>query len=133
MKHCILAVDDEPLNLEIIEGFLDEELYEILMARDGEEAWRILEQSHDRIDVILLDRMMSGLDGIALAERILAHPGMRNIPIIMQSAAAQPKQISEGIGAGVAYYLTKPYTARQLRGLVADAVNGCLSEAAVYP
>lgn len=70
----ILAVDDEPFNLEIIEEYLEVDGYEIHTAEDGLEAWSILEQGANRYDAILLDRMMPQMDGMAVLARIKGHP-----------------------------------------------------------
>lgn len=118
----ILAVDDEPKNLKLIKGFLAD-AYDVVMAADGVLAWEILEKSYADFDAIVLDRMMPNMDGIQLTMKIKAHPVMRDIPIIMQTAAAHKDQIVEGIGAGVYYCLTKPYDAEILLSIVGRAVQ----------
>lgn len=63
------------------------------------------------------------MDGMALTAKIKAHPSMRNIPIVMQTASAYKDQIVEGIKAGVYYYLTKPYDAEMLISVVGSAAQ----------
>ena len=123
MKSKILAVDDEPQNLKLINGYLANMNFEVITANDGVEAWEILEKRHQEIDVILLDRLMPRMDGMALNEKIKADPGMAVIPVIMQTAAAQPDQMVEGIEAGGYYYLTKPYDGPMLVSLVMAAIR----------
>lgn len=125
MKSKILAIDDEQKNLKLIKGFLAGLECELITAKDGLEGWDVLLGSYQEIDVILLDRMMPRMDGMALNARIKSHPEMAKIPVIMQTAAAQPAQVVEGIQAGVYYYLTKPYNA----GMLISLVNAAISKA----
>lgn len=118
-----LVVDDEAINLEIIqEYFADEPWLTVHTAPDGETAWTMLNDERQRFDVILLDRMMPGLDGIGLLQRIKAAPQLAGIPVIMQTAASSPAQIREGLEAGAYYYLTKPYQRDSLIAIVQAAL-----------
>ena len=122
MSHRILAIDDETKNLKLIQGFLGKD-YDVVTAEDGVQGWTVLEESHKDIDVILLDRMMPNMDGMALMAKLKEHPEMKQIPVIMQTAAAQKQQVAEGIKAGVYYYLTKPYDAGVLHSIVEAALR----------
>ncbi len=123
----VLIVDDEAINLEILtEYFADEPGFTLQTAENGEAAWEILQAPDNRFDVILLDRMMPGLDGIALLHRIKAEARLVDIPIILQTAAISPAQIREGLEAGAYYYLTKPYR----RDALLAIVHAALAEAA---
>ncbi len=120
----ILAVDDEPKNLVLIRGFLSREGYDIDTAEDGAIAWEMLKASaRDKYDVVLLDRMMPNMDGMELMENIKTAQGFNDIPLIMQTAAADKAQVAEGIAAGVYYYLTKPYSREALVSIVKAAVD----------
>ena len=116
----ILAVDDEDFNLDILDELLSDAGYEVLTARDGMEAMEVLGRE-DGIDVIVLDRMMPRLDGMDCLRRIKADPRLVSIPVIMQTAAASRDQVTQGIEAGVFYYLTKPYDEQILLSLVRAA------------
>lgn len=125
----ILVVDDEAINLEILtEYFADEPSFSLQTADNGEAAWKILQSPDNRFDVILLDRMMPGLDGIALLRRIKAQSHLVGIPIILQSAAISADQIREGLEAGAYYYLTKPYR----RDALLAIVHAALAETATH-
>ncbi len=102
----ILIVDDEHLNIELIKLHLARAEYEILTAGDGVEAWQVVSKRYDKIDLILLDRNMPNMDGIAFMHKIKSDPNAAHIPVIMQTAASDPERISEGVQAGVYYYLT---------------------------
>lgn len=120
----ILVVDDEPLNLAIIEEYLCEEAsYALDTAQDGECAWRALESSHPPYDLVILDRMMPVLDGMALLKRMKGDARFANVPVIMQTAAAAPDQVREGLAAGAYYYLTKPYEPETLCAVVRAAIG----------
>ncbi|MDD5247722.1 MAG: response regulator [Rhodocyclaceae bacterium] len=122
LSYRILVVDDEALNRAIIAECLDDIAYRLDMAVDGEEAWEKLERSSAPYHLILLDRMMPRLDGMALLQRIKATPRHQRIPVIMQTAAASIDQVCEGIKAGVYYYLTKPYAPEALLAIVRAAL-----------
>ena len=117
----ILVVDDELINREIIvEYFHDQPQFELQVCEGGEEAWQALQQQNGSapIDIVLLDRMMPGLDGIGLLQRIKSDSTLAHVPVIMQTAAGEPRQIQEGMEAGAYYYLTKPYSGDTLLAIV---------------
>ncbi len=122
-KTSILVVDDNPTTLHLLARILEEEGYEITCATNGLEAMNELRSRVDNFDVIVLDRMMPVMDGMEMTRKILADSDLKHIPIIMQTAADQPEQISEGIKAGVFYYLTKPIERKTLLSVVSSAVK----------
>lgn len=120
----ILAVDDEPINLAIIEEYLcEEESYALDTAQDGEIAWTALTGASVPYDLVILDRMMPVLDGMALLSRMKADTRFAEIPVIMQTAASAPEQVREGMAAGAYYYLTKPYEPETLCAVVRAAIG----------
>lgn len=118
----LLAVDDEPNNLRALKIDLEDAGYRVLTARDGKEAWDML-QSSLGIEAILLDRMMPHMDGMQFMEKLKIDDRLSSIPVIMQTAAAEKEQVVEGIRAGVYYYLTKPYDRDIMLSIVYAAVN----------
>lgn len=120
----VLVVDDEGLNLEILgEYFESEPSFTLRTADGGEEAWQILRDPGQHFDVVLLDRMMPGLDGIGLLRRIKSDPRLADIPVILQTAANSAGEIREGLEAGAYYYLTKPYQRDALFAIVHAALS----------
>lgn len=119
----IIAVDDEPLNLEIIKEYLDDPRYDVDLALDAEQALERLEPPDSHYDLIILDRMMPGMSGIELLKRLKTERRFRRVPVIMQTAASSPEQVREGIEAGVYYYLTKPYDPAALAAIVRSALD----------
>lgn len=122
-RGTILAVDDNPTALHLLVRLLEKDNYRVLKATNGLEAMSILRDSPEEIDVVLLDRMMPEMDGMEVTREILADPVLRSIPIVMQTAADRPEDISEGIKAGVFYYLTKPIEKETLLSIVSAAVK----------
>jgi CheY-like chemotaxis protein len=121
-KRRLLVVDDEPMNLEIIREYLDAEDYALDLVESAESAWRLLETAH-AYDLVVLDRMMPGMNGIELLKRMKADVRFRPIPVIMQTAASEPNQVREGILAGAFYYLAKPYEPATLLAIVRAALT----------
>lgn len=126
-RSRILAVDDEIVNLTIIEEFLAGAGYELTLVTSAEQAWSRLEVAPATYDVVILDRMMPGMNGIDLLKKLKADIRFREIPVIMQTAASSPEQVREGIEAGAYYYLTKPYEI----GILLAIVRAALSERAL--
>jgi len=122
MKPKILAVDDEAFNLDIMTDYLIGDGYEVIGASDGQMAMEKLAQYQD-LDVIVLDRMMPKMNGMQVLEQVKANPLWKDIPVIMQTAAASSEQILQGIQAGVYYYLTKPYEDGMLLSIVRSALR----------
>jgi CheY-like chemotaxis protein/anti-sigma regulatory factor (Ser/Thr protein kinase) len=123
MSASILVLDDEPLNLEIIGEYLSDTGYQLSFFEDPELAWATLDAQPYDFDLILMDRMMPKLDGLAMLGRIKADSRMKHLPVIMQTAAAGPEQVSEGLAAGARYYLTKPFRSEALLAIVRAALH----------
>jgi len=124
----ILLVDDEVLNLEILEAYFEDQPGIATVTADcGESAWAELTAADSRFDLILLDRMMPGLDGIGLLQRMKGEPRLAGIPVILQTAANSPAQIREGLEAGAYYYLTKPYRRDDMLAIVHAALADAAS------
>jgi two-component system, cell cycle response regulator len=122
-RTTILAVDDNPASLRLIQFMLEREDYRVLTAVDGRDALAVLAASAENIDIILLDRLMPEMDGLEVFEKIKADEKLRAIPVIMQTAAGRPQEIKEGIEAGVFYYLVKPLVPETLLSIVASALR----------
>ena len=121
-KTSILVVDDNPTALHLLVSILEKQDYDVTKATNGLEAMDALREKAD-FDVILLDRMMPEMDGMEVTRKIQTDSELKHIPIIMQTAADKPEQISEGIKAGVFYYLTKPIERKTLLSIVTSAVK----------
>jgi CheY-like chemotaxis protein len=119
----VLVVDDEPMNLVIIGEFLSDTQCEVEAVESGEAAWQALSGQRS-FDLVLLDRMMPGIDGMEILRRIKAESRLSDLPVIMQTAAATPNQVREGLQAGAHYYLTKPFEQGALLAIMRSALAG---------
>lgn len=119
----ILLVDDIADNLEILVDYLEGSGYNLASARDGVDAWAMLEREPDRFHAVLLDLMMPRMTGMEVLQRMKAHPTLTQVPVIIQTAATSPAQMTEGLAAGAHYYLTKPFEKADLLSIVATAVR----------
>ena len=122
MRARLLVVDDEAVNLEIIGEYLETEACELTMAADGAQALELLRAGGTDFDAVVLDRMMPGIDGLAVLREIKATPALRSLPVILQTAAAGREQVAEGLKLGAYYYLTKPYHRDALVAVVRAAL-----------
>ncbi|MEM7120745.1 MAG: response regulator [Pseudomonadota bacterium] len=102
----ILIADDNPANMDILETRLAAQGYDILQARDGQEALDVA--LNERPDLALLDIMMPKIDGIELCRRLKSDAALPFMPIILVTAKSDPADIVAGLEAGAEEYLTKP-------------------------
>jgi putative two-component system response regulator len=108
----VLVVDDKQSNRELLEGRLADLGYDVREAKDGIEALDAV--SAEEPDLILLDVDMPRLDGIAVCERLKAHPIHRMIPIVILTASSDRDTKLRGLEAGADDYLSKPFDAKEL-------------------
>jgi len=122
-ENHVLVVDDEAINLMLIEDFLEQEKLTLELFSDPLLAWQRLAEPDSNFSLVVLDRMMPGMDGMELLHRIKADHRFEDVPVIMQTAASAPDQVREGLEAGAYYYLTKPYAPEALISIVRAALE----------
>lgn len=106
MGKRILVVDDQAVNLLLLTEILKDD-FQVLVAKNGEQALRRA-RSSSRPDLILLDRMMPGLDGLEVCRQLKQDPYTRDIPVIFVTGRDQPAEEALGFDAGAVDYITKP-------------------------
>jgi two-component system cell cycle response regulator len=106
MTARVLVVDDILANVKLLEARLQAEYFEVLTAYSGQEALDLV--ARERVDVVLLDVMMPGMDGFEACRRIKALPETHHVPVIMVTALDQPSDKVQGLDAGADDFLTKP-------------------------
>jgi two-component system phosphate regulon response regulator PhoB len=112
MPASILVVEDEPAILELVCVNLEHAGYETMRAASAEEANRLLGEVLP--DVVLLDWMLPGQSGLALARRLRGDARTRELPLIFLTArAGEPDKIA-GLEAGADDYITKPFSTKEL-------------------
>jgi DNA-binding response OmpR family regulator len=107
----ILVVDDDPTVREIVLSYLKAERYEVAQAADGEAALAIIDRS--RPDLVVLDVMLPGLDGLEVCRRVRAESGSA-LPIIMLTALGSESDRVVGLELGADDYVAKPFSPREL-------------------
>jgi two-component system cell cycle response regulator len=112
MTARILVVDDIPANVKLLEVRLLAEYFEVLTASNGAEAIDICER--EKVDVVLLDVMMPGMNGFEVCSRLKANPETMRIPVVMVTALDQVTDRVRGLEAGADDFLTKPVNDIQL-------------------
>jgi DNA-binding response OmpR family regulator len=108
----VLIVDDDPNVVEVIAANLEAEGYQVETAVDGGDAWERL--IAEPPDLVVLDWMLPGRNGLDLLADLRRHPQTRHIPVVLLTAKARDEEIWAGWQAGADYYLTKPFKVEQL-------------------
>ncbi len=108
----ILIVDDTVANLQILTNIVTAEGYNILLAQSGEEALRVANEYHP--DIILLDVMMSKMDGFDVCRQLKANPATKPIPVIFVTARTDVEAVEKGFDVGGDDYVSKPFNDRVL-------------------
>jgi len=106
MSARILIVDDLAPNVNLLQVKLQAEYYDVLTARSGQEALEVAEK--ERLDLILMDAMMPGMDGFEACKRIKNNPETWHVPVIMVTALEETKDRIRGLEAGADDFVTKP-------------------------
>ncbi len=112
MAKKILIADDEPNIVTALEFLLQRSGYEVLIARNGDEALKALESA--RPDLVLLDIMMPVKSGYEICKRIRERPEWAHIKVVMLSAKGRDAEVNKGMAMGADLYVTKPFSTREL-------------------
>jgi two-component system cell cycle response regulator len=106
MTARVLIVDDILANVRLLQARLEAEYFEVVTASSGQAALDIC--ARERVDVVLLDVMMPGLDGFEVCRRLKSQAQTLHIPIVMVTALDQPSDRVQGLESGADDFLTKP-------------------------
>lgn len=128
MSLRLLLVDDDDITREVLLGGLQQLGYSADTAQDGQEAWEKIENNLGGYSLVLLDRDMPRLNGIALLKRIKSDKRMADLPIIMLTGSYRPENISEGLAAGAYYYLAKPASQEVLQRVIKNTLRDYYNE-----
>lgn len=111
-RQKIVVVEDEPDILEVVEYNLSREGYHVITASTGDEGFESI--CREAPDLVLLDLLLPGLDGIEVCRKLKMDPMTQRIPIIMVSAKGEESDIVLGLGVGADDYVTKPFRPKEL-------------------
>jgi len=128
MKRRVLTIDDQADIRRLIRMTLEFEGFEVLEAGNGLDGLGLARR--ERPDLILLDVMMPGIDGLAVSQTIQSDPQLSSIPVVMLTALDRDGDIEAGLESGVKAYLVKPFGPIELIDTVhqlIDAAKGALA------
>jgi CheY-like chemotaxis protein len=114
----VLIVDDTPENLRVLGEMLEAEGYEVKVATDGPHALEIVESS--KVDLILLDIRMPGMDGYEVCEKLKEGEGSREIPVIFLTALDAEDEEARGLKLGAVDYIAKPFKLELVKSRVVN-------------
>ena len=112
----ILIVDDEPNILVSLEFLMKREGYEVLLARDGNEALAAI--ARERPELVLLDVMMPGKTGFEVCQAVRADETLAATKIVLLTAKGRETDVAKGLALGATEYVTKPFSTRELAARV---------------
>jgi chemotaxis protein histidine kinase CheA/CheY-like chemotaxis protein len=121
-RSRVLIVDDSMSVRRAVATLLEDQGYDVAMARDGLEAVKAMEIA--RPDALLTDLEMPNMNGLELTAHVRSRTELASLPIIMITSRSLDKHRRQAMSAGVSVYLTKPYTDQELLQHVATAVTG---------
>ncbi len=125
-KESILVVDDEEDILELVTFNLTREGYHVKGATTGEAALKMIQS--EAFDLIVLDLMLPGIDGLQVAKSIKNNPKTGHLPIIMLTAKGEEADIVSGLELGADDYITKPFSPRVLIARVRAVIRRASEE-----
>jgi DNA-binding response OmpR family regulator len=120
-KRILIAEDDRDI-ATLLERVLSAE-YEVLVARDGASAITAA-NAQPNLDLLLLDVMMPGMDGVTVAKRVRNLAAHKKVPIIFITAKDGPMDVVRGIQVGARSYITKPFKLPDVLAKVKKALGG---------
>ncbi len=108
----ILIIDDDDLLTELLRYTLEGHGHEVLIASDGARGLAVLREHP--VDLVVLDGILPGLDGLEVLRRMRENPATRELPVIMLSARKQERDVLGGLSSGADDYLVKPFIPEEL-------------------
>ena len=121
MSKKILIADDEPNILISLEFLMKREGYEVLLARDGQEAMDVI--ARERPALVLLDVMMPVKTGFDVCCELRASESLRDTRVLMLTAKGRDTDVDKGLGVGADAYMTKPFSTKELVAKVAQMLD----------
>lgn len=110
----ILVADDDPAILRLVKTIVEKAGYEVVTARDGREAYKILQTDSD-FTAAIFDVVMPHIQGPELVRFMQTEKRLMKIPVMMMTAEQNPKLSSDSFAAGAVVFLPKPFTTAQLQ------------------
>ncbi len=112
--YDILLVEDDALTVALLEHLLRRHGHRVTVARDGQEAQEMIQNSGVVPDLVLLDLMLPYIDGYELLQLMRAQPAWQRTPVVVLSAKSQEEDVVRSFELGATDYVTKPFRAQEL-------------------
>jgi two-component system, OmpR family, response regulator len=113
----VLVADDDPAILRLVKAIVEKEGYTVITARDGKEAYKIL-QSGESFTAAILDVVMPYIQGTELVRYMQSEKRLMKVPVIMMTAEQNSRLSSDSFAAGAVAFLPKPFTNAQLQTML---------------
>lgn len=113
MKKRVLICDDEPFIIESLRYIVEKEGYEVMAAKDGEEALAVIQI--EKPDLIIIDAMMPNKTGYEVCQALRNDPALSHIYVVMLTAAGQKSDEIRAKLSGATEYMTKPFSPRSIK------------------
>ncbi|MDR0464966.1 MAG: response regulator transcription factor [Treponema sp.] len=120
-RSSVLVIEDDPAIQELLSHTMSKEGWKIFQAKSGEEGLKILKT--ERVNCILLDIMLPGMDGLKALKKIKEIDQCKNVPVIMTTAKGEETDIVTGLELGADDYVVKPYSPKVLIARIRAAVR----------
>jgi CheY-like chemotaxis protein len=124
----ILMADDDPVIRHLVSSVIKQEGYTVVVANDGREAYRILQQDAD-FRVAMFDAMMPHLEGIDIIRHMRTEKRLMRIPVMLITAEQNLSLMKDSFEAGATMFLPKPFTTAQLQSslriLLSNSIGAC--------
>jgi DNA-binding response OmpR family regulator len=121
MTHKVLIADDEPNIVISLEYLMKRAGYQVLIARDGQEALDTLRRERPRL--VLLDVMMPKKSGHEVCQELRADEQIKDTLVLMLTAKGRDTDVDKGLGVGADAYMTKPFSTKELVAKVAQMLD----------
>ena len=121
LKRIVIAEDDPAIGTMLVKVL--SQFYDVVVTSDGASAVAAAGKQPPP-DLLLLDVMMPGMDGHAVAAAVRLLPGLKSVPIIFLTAKTGPAEVIKGIQSGARHYITKPFKIDDLVMRVKKALGG---------
>jgi len=121
MSHRILIADDEPNIVVSLEYLMKRAGYEVIVARDGQEAIDAIRR--ERPHLVLLDVMMPRKSGHDVCQELRADDTLKDTLVLMLTAKGRDTDVDKGLGVGADAYMTKPFSTKELAAKVAEMLG----------
>ncbi|MBQ3778966.1 MAG: response regulator, partial [Fibrobacter sp.] len=118
----ILIVDDDAMNRVVLSDLLSDE-YDIIEAKDGDEALEILEKQAKEITLVLLDMVMPGRDGLEVLKIMNEKDWIKGTPVVMISAETSTPQVEKAFSLGVTDFIYRPFDQMVVQTRVRNTIN----------